>query len=204
MFRYGVTDRYQLMATPEYVERFVDIPRFLKLCRSCPSHNQTWACPEFDFDPLEVWAGRPWLHVFVRAMAFTPEQPRTGFSRSELTDRVHALFQHEKRQAHVVLMDLLAANPGSIALGAGGCDLCPTCSRMVDEPCRRPDQLTYSIESLGGNVEATLCELFGITAQWSDGTTLPDVYHLVIGLLAEERVLKHPSLATRLSTELTG
>jgi len=50
-----------------------------------------------------------------------------------------------------------AAWPGErlLALDAGCCDLCPTCT-YPDEPCRHPDEATPSVESYGINVNPML------------------------------------------------
>jgi hypothetical protein len=33
----------------EYIEKYVDVPKFLKACQACPYYGVTWACPPFDF-----------------------------------------------------------------------------------------------------------------------------------------------------------
>ena len=37
----------------EYIEKYVDVPKFLAACKQCPYYGVTWACPPFDFDPIE-------------------------------------------------------------------------------------------------------------------------------------------------------
>jgi predicted metal-binding protein len=37
-------------------------------------------------------------------------------------------------------------------LGAGSCQLCPSCSYVDGEPCRRPDDMIVSLEACGINV----------------------------------------------------
>ena len=43
--------------------------------------------------------------------------------------------------------------PGQrLHLGAGGCHVCDTCSKVDNEPCRHPDQAMASLEGYGVNV----------------------------------------------------
>ena len=75
--------------------------------------------------------------------------------------------------------------PGSQSLSAGSCRICgfDNCARKNGEPCRFPDQLRYSIESLGGNVGLTCTKLLGVPLQWMEESKVPDYFVLVGGLL---------------------
>ena len=75
--------------------------------------------------------------------------------------------------------------PGSISLSAGSCDLCKEegCSRVKGEPCRYPDQMRYSIESIGGNVGKTVSKLMGYELEWVEEGKVPSYFVLVGGLL---------------------
>jgi predicted metal-binding protein len=186
MLRYTVRTEHGRIQTADFLDLFVNVPRHLGFCRRCCHHGSNWACPEFDFDPRAVWASRDWFHLTAYVMEFTADQPRTGFDPDELTAEVQTMYHHQKRLAHRDLMALTAAMPDSTPIGAGECDLCAVCTRLDGQPCRIPDQLVHSIEALGGDVAATLSELLDLPAQWSDGSTLPDYYLLVVGLLTDQ------------------
>ncbi|WP_316669346.1 DUF2284 domain-containing protein [uncultured Propionibacterium sp.] len=189
MLAHAVRDEQRAIGTAEFVERFVDVPRFLSYCRDCPAYGRTWACPEFDFDPLAVWRSRRWFHVITRTIAFTGERPGEGLGPDELRSRVMALFTAEKRRLRHRVVVLRASHPGSIPLLAGACELCERCSRLDGRSCVHPGQLIHSIESIGGDVVGLVRELFGIEMGWSDGSHLPDAYHLTVGLLSDEPAL---------------
>ncbi len=191
MLRYTVREEHCRISTDDYLRDFVDVPRFLEFCRACSWYGRNWACPGLDFDPVAVWSSRDWLHLTAFWMEFSDDQPRTGLAPAQLISEVKAMYHHEKRRAHRRLMAMRTASPGSYPVGAGECDLCPTCTRERDHPCRIPDQLVHSIESLGGNVEATMRVLFGHAPEWSDGTSLPDRFALVIGLLCDQAEPPH-------------
>ena len=189
MLAHTVRDARRTIGTPEFVERFVDVPRFLECCRACPAHGRTWACPEFDFDPMDVWRSRRWFHVIVRTLALTADQPRSGLDPDELRPQVMELFTAEKRRLRHRVVVLRARHEGSVPLLAGSCELCARCTRLDGRPCLHPGQLIHSVESIGGDVVGLVRELFGIEMGWSDGTSLPEAYHLVAGLLSDEPVL---------------
>jgi len=186
---YVVRETRRRFAVADYVRDFVDVPRFRGFCEACQRYGENWACPPFDFDPLDVWARYRWLHLTAFIMEFTPAQPRSGLDHDRLVADVMEMFHQEKRRAHHRLMKLRAAVPDSVGLGAGGCDVCPVCTRKQGLPCRLPGQLVHSIESLGGDVEATMRVAFEHPTQWSDGTDLPDSYVLVMGLLCDQEEL---------------
>ena len=74
--------------------------------------------------------------------------------------------------------------PGSISLSAGSCSLCKDgCTRAVREPCRYPEMMRYSIESLGGDVGRTVSKLMGYELEWIEEGKLPSYFVLVGGLL---------------------
>jgi predicted metal-binding protein len=186
MLRYTVRTERGRIRTADFLRDFVDVPRHRAFCRRCSHHGSNWACPEFDFDPRAVWASHDWFHLTAYVMEFAEDQPRTGFDPDELMTEVQAMYHHQKRLAHRDLMALEVAVPGSTPIGAGECDLCAVCTRIDGQPCRIPDQLVHSIEALGGDVAATVSELLGLPSRWSDGTTLPDYYLVVVGMLADQ------------------
>ena len=61
-------------------------------------------------------------------------------------------------------------HPGSKSLSAGSSHICgeDNCSKPLGQPCRFPDKMRYSVESLGGNVGLTASKLLGIQLQWID------------------------------------
>ena len=76
------------------------------------------------------------------------------------------------------------SHPGSISLSAGSCHRCKNgCTRTQEKPCRFPEKMRYSIESLGGNVGLTIEKLMGIKLEWIEEGKLSHHFVLVCGLL---------------------
>ena len=89
----------------------------------------------------------------------------------------------EKPAFNREMLQLEQAAPGSKALYAQECDECNICARLTGEPCRFPEIMRYSIESLGGCGVELVSDMFGFDVLWSDGKTIPDYYILLGGLL---------------------
>lgn len=200
MLSYQVHELRRRVPVRDFVADYVDQPRFLELCRACPAHNRTWACPEFDFDPADVWKRFEWLHLVCFSMDFDDDQKRTGWDREELTHEVMDIFSTEKKRALRTMIALRNRTPGSQVLGAGACELCRICTRTQGRPCRLPQLLVHSLESMGADVESTSRQLFDHPIEWSDGTTLPDSYVLIMGLLCARDTL--PASVSRASDPL--
>ena len=159
--------------TREYVKDYVNIEKFLTYCKECPNYEKVWSCPSYGFDPLTIW--EKYENLYLYAVKFTLEDAQNPEEANRILRRVKdeisiVLFEKEK------LLD-------SMALCAGRCTKCARCAREDNEPCKFPEEMRYSIESLGGDVGRTLSKLMGIDLLWQEEEKLPEYYVLVGGLL---------------------
>lgn len=157
-----------------YVENYVNIEEFLECCRQCPEYGKIWSCPPFDFDPLDMWRKFSRILIYGYRIEYSGER-----SREEMTD---VLLQVKERVTEE-LFEMEKQIPGSVSLSAGDCEICETCSRVDGQPCRFPERMRYSIESLGGNVGKTISRLCGIEIEWIEEGRLPEHFVLCGGLL---------------------
>ena len=83
------------------------------------------------------------------------------------------------------LVSLEKIYPGSNALIPGSCIACGygNCARKIGKPCRHPEKMHHSLESLGADLGKTTSDLFGIELQWIVDGELPDYFAEVGGLL---------------------
>ena len=167
----------------EFRRDLVDVPRFLGYCQDCPHYGRYWSCPPYDFDPAHLWARYGALRLFARKVVFPKGRlfpgERRGFEERELP-RIKADMAEE-------LLALEAEAPGSLALFPGKCEWCPVCARLEGRPCRMPDRMRYSLESLGGDCGGALERYFGESLQWASGNRLPGQIILLGGLLLPDR-----------------
>lgn len=158
----------------DFLNQYFDKERILQKCRECSGFAKTWSCPEFDFAPEDYWKQFSTYQVICDQISMEGvTSPR------EAEERLYS----EKPAFNREMLELEHAVLGSRALYAEECDECKTCARLTGEPCRFPEIMRYSIESLGGCGVKLVSELFGFDVLWSDGKTIPDYYILLGGLL---------------------
>lgn len=168
----------------EYLEKYVDIPTFRKACQQCPNYDKVWSCPSYDFDVTEYWKQYQTLQLTAVRIQFSEDMTARTYTQEELNDIFQNTLFVEKQKLSNILYEKEAAHPGSISLSAGSCGFCKNgCTRPDGLPCRFPEKMRYSIESLGGNVGLTLDRLMHQKLEWTQEGRLPSHFVLVCGLL---------------------
>lgn len=158
-----------------FLEQYFDGERILQKCRECPGFAKTWSCPEFNFAPEDYWKRFSIYQVICDRISMDgAESPQEAQQR---------LLYKEKPVFNREILGLEHTVPGSRALYAERCDECKICARIAGKPCRFPEIMRYSVESLGGSAVDLVSDLFGFDVLWSDGKTIPDYYILLGGLL---------------------
>lgn len=161
---------------PEYLQTCVDVQRFLPYCRECENYGQRWSCPPYSFRPESVWEQYTGLQLYARVMTF-----------QEGADQ-RSVIEGRRREKDILLRELLKRekeNPGAMALSAGTCMLCQTCTRPSGETCQHPEKMRYSLEALGGNVVRTAEQYLHKRILWIKGEEIPEYLMLVGGLLIQ-------------------
>lgn len=168
---------------PTYLEEYVDIPTFLECCKACPNYGGKWSCPPYDFDVEAYWRQFERLNIYGTQLMYGEEMVNRTYSKEELDQILKETLEAEKRKLAAQMEILEREHPGSRALSAGSCILCKSCRRREGKPCCRPDQMRYSIESLGGNVGKTTSKLLHVELEWMEENRLPRYFTLINGLL---------------------
>ena len=83
-----------------------------------------------------------------------------------------------------MILRLREEYPRSDILTVGGCHLCERCTRPEGRPCRYPEGIGYTLESLGCDVSTAAEQLLGWPLLWSRKGCLPEYMALVCGVLA--------------------
>ena len=144
------TKRYEKEITVKaYLAQYVNIEEFLEYCKACKNYDRLWSCPSYDFEQEAYWKQYEKLYILGYQIFF--EEGTTEAESLRIMAEVKARMSEE-------LFAMEAAYPGSVSLSAGSCSVCgeENCTRPQGEPCRYPDKLRYSIESIGGNVGKTV------------------------------------------------
>ena len=166
----------------EYFEGYVDIERFAACCVQCGGYGRTWACPPYDFDPASIWKSHQSVLIRAKKVLIPEEDRAKRMTNEELNRYSHELLLPVKRELMDELYAMEAEAQGSLALSAGGCDICSQCTRPEGGACRFPEKLRFSVESLGGDVILTCQRLLGEEVLWAENGMLPD-HFLIVGAL---------------------
>lgn len=180
-------ERYEAdVPVREYMEACVDVPTFLECCKQCGNYEKVWSCPSYDFNPEDYWRKYDNLHLIGVKICFPSEMTEKIYEKEELNTLVQETLWKEKEKLAVELAEMEKENPGSVSLSAGSCMNCRpgTCTRLTGEPCRFPDKMRYSIESIGGNVGLTVTKYLKQELLWMEEGRLPEHFILVCGLLS--------------------
>lgn len=164
----------------QFVERYVDTDHYDAGCRGCDNYGQVWVCPPYDFSVSGYWSG--FREVCLRGvqLRFSPEEQARSYDPEELAERLRQLFSRTARQ---MILRLREEYPRSDILTVGGCHLCERCTRPEGRPCRYPEGIGYTLESLGCDVSAAAEQLLGWPLLWSRKGCLPEYMALVCGVL---------------------
>lgn len=172
------------ISVEEYLQNYVDVETFLNACKQCPNYDCVWSCPSYDFDVLDYWRKYQILQLTAVKINFDKNILMRTYTQEELDQILKHSISLEKQKLSEILFNQEKKYPGSISLSAGSCSYCLSgCTRTGGQPCRYPDKLRYSIESLGGNVGLTIERLMKLRLEWIEEGHLPPHFVLVCGLL---------------------
>lgn len=173
---YTVERGEKTVKVDDYLKNYVNVEEFLGYCRNCKNYEKVWSCPSYDFNPEDYWKEYDELLVVARKIIFDEDVDIPGS---------YEIMLEVKQDMSRELYEMEKAYPGSVSLSAGSCNLCEKdgCNRLVGEPCRHPDLMRYSIESIGGDVGRTVSKLMGYELEWIEEGKVPSYYVLVGGLL---------------------
>ena len=164
----------------EMLEKYVDVEKFLGYCAACPRCGQTWSCPPYDFDPAAVWPQYAAVTLYaVQVFPESEEAKAAAFADPEMFLRPY------RRAFDALLEERERETRGSLRLDAGRCLVCERCARRDKEPCRFPEKLRYSLESLGANVGALAADKLGAPLQWGTKDAPPEYFVLVGAVLTK-------------------
>ena len=169
----------------EFIRRYRDVDRIRAFCLQCPGYGKSWSCPPFDFDPTTVTDGFKTVTVMGTTIEFD-EQTRAACTTA---DQSRVKSREAINQVMKTLLPQLyeqeRQTPGSRCF-TFRCELCPEgCTRPQGKPCRHPDKMRHSLESVGFDLVAVMHDLLGIDLEWSTDGSLPKHITLVTALFTK-------------------
>lgn len=183
LYSYSTENMYAECDMQLFISHYVDVPRFIECCKECPNYNKKWSCPEFNFSQMDFWKRYSKIRLFGVKMTLDPSMFGLKYE-GDVFYFVKSMIAAEKGKLMQQIWLLEKENPGSFGLFAGDCQLCAECAKKTGEPCRNPSLMRYSIESIGGNVQAVTEELLSTKILWiGKDKTVPEYFTLVSALL---------------------
>lgn len=181
---YTVSTKQATIAADEFISRYRDIERIRQYCLQCPGYGTSWGCPPFDFDPATVTDGFKTVTVTGTTIEFD-EQTRAACTTAGESARVGREAMEQVWQSLLpTLYEQERQVPGSRCF-TFRCVLCPEgCTRPQGKPCRHPERLRHSLESVGFDLEAVTRDLLGIDLEWSTDGSLSKHITLVTALFS--------------------
>ena len=128
----------------------------------CHHYGKSWMCPPA-CAPLEENAALLAKYK-TGILVQTTGTPEDEFDFESMVE----IGKAHSRQFHALHMALRAEYPGLLALSAGACGLCKTCT-YPDAPCRRPQDAIPSMEAFG-LVVSDACRDNGMKYNYGPGT----------------------------------
>ena len=149
----------------EYYEKYVDFEKISKLCiEEQEMLGYNWNYPPFDFDVEDVWNSYNMLKIIAFKIDFSEEELAHTFEEKELE---FVLKRFERMKVKLMNEIYMLEGEDSLGLFLGKCNLCMRCTREFNMPCKMPFKMRYSIESLGGDVDKTIEDVFGFKIQYA-------------------------------------
>jgi predicted metal-binding protein len=170
----------------ELISRFRFADQVMGFCKACPIYGLNWSCPPFNFDVDEFL--RQFNYAYLFGVKMIHDEATVASMNTEEKAVKYAMWLMGKVNLKLleILHDLERQYPGSRGASGGECKICPSCARREGAPCRFPEKMRNSIESLGFNVSMIAEELLGLKLLWFKGS-LPPYQVLVNALFTKER-----------------
>ncbi|MGL5313880.1 MAG: DUF2284 domain-containing protein, partial [Peptostreptococcaceae bacterium] len=136
------------------INKFIDFEYFTGLCKDgCPSYNTNWTCPPNS--PRYEEYSKDYEKTLVMIMY-------SNINDDELSN-VHINL----RRTISPVLHSLEKNFNGLLTDGGRCMHCETCTCSDNLPCRAPELLRYSMESMGINLDALAKEVLNHKITWN-------------------------------------
>ena len=183
----GVSIEYRTnkMELPLFRQKYQDREKFMAYCRECPYYGALWSCPPLTFDADAFLAPYAWVNLLCAQIHLDDEIIQAADTAEKIKTTGWEIVSRAKNDVEKRMRMLETKAPDSRSLSSGGCNLCETCTRTVGLPCRRLEEMRYSMDAFGLDLTAITKDVFHIDILWCKDR-LPKYFTLIHGLLAKE------------------
>lgn len=180
---YTVSTRQAAVPATDFIRRYRDVERIRQFCLQCPGYGKSWSCPPFDFDPKSVTNAFSSVILICTVIEFD-ESTRAACKTQEQAVEVGKQAMEEVWQTLLPKMyEMERQVPGSRCF-TFRCSLCQEgCTRIEGKPCRHPERMRHSLESVGFDITAAASDMLGISLDWSTDGSLSKTITLLTALM---------------------
>lgn len=149
---------------------------FLRMCQNgCKNFNNKYSCPPFSPSFEKVTVGCKNMLVIMLKMDTSQADKYNEYHRLRIGNAI-LKSRIEK------IMRNLETRTGGKYIGTGSCGLCRPCQKKLNKPCKYPDRMRYSLESLGVDCNNLAKKLFGKELFWFRNGKAPTYTSVICGL----------------------
>ena len=159
----------------EFLSKYMDVEKFLPLCRSCSNYGKLHTCPPFEENLYSLLKDFKYLELFAMTV------PSGDIAE----------YKAARRYFDEQMLMLEEKNSGAIAFFAGSCLICEdgNCARNKGMECHHKDLSRLSLEALGIDVTAALSDIFGVRLEWATEGHSPESMTLLSALALDKFVV---------------
>ncbi len=181
---YTLSQKEVTVPADEFIRDYRDVERIRQYCLQCPGYGKAWNCPPFDFDPRTVSDGFKTVKLMATVIEFDETTRAACKTAEQSAEMGREAMQEVWKTLLPRLYEMERQLPGSRCF-TFRCVLCPEgCTRPEGKPCRHPEMMRHSLESVGFDIVAMMRDLLGIDLEWSTDGSLPKHITLVTALFS--------------------
>ncbi len=158
-----------------------------EMCKGCPRFGCVWSCPPYNFDVKLITSLYETANLLVLKVNPISDEDRVNALSAE---KINHTLKGFRTLLDPILISIEKRIPDSRVLFAGSCFLCGEnpCTRLKGMPCKNPQTMRYSLESLGLNVKLITEVLFNIKLDWATPDAPCRYLCLVYALLSKDEI----------------
>lgn len=162
---------------------------FIEFCKDCKYYNKIWACPPYKFDTVDLIDPYKYAYIVGSKLYLNKINGKLKelLNHDNVEFAVNEIYKSARAVLDQKLMNIEKKESGSKVLFAGRCMICDICSKEYNKPCMYPDQLRYSLESIGFDVSLISEEILEYKMLWSKGK-FPEYMILVSAIFSNKEI----------------
>jgi predicted metal-binding protein len=166
----------------DLIKNYYDRERVEGYCKKCSNYNMIWSCPPYDFNTEEYLRRFENIHIVGTKVIFDESTIKRIKTKEEIYRYSFEATITVRKKVYDELIKLEDEYLGSKIINSGNCSICGKCTRSQNIKCIHEDDIRYSLESLGFDVEKIAKDLLKINLKWPSDK-LPEYLTLASGLL---------------------